>query len=555
VVAACPNKAPEIFDFLMEYSKNRPIQKMLFHDIRTGQPKARKYEIDVAARMNNVFEDSLRESNLRSLRLTEHELFNILTPDKMSLLQLCMTSHILQLESFIPLLSGDKYERMLLAEHLINKVNDRNLFLGVDARGMTILHAASLLFQGSTPTRELTAQELRSKRVKTYPSLELKLLDTFFTIEGGLNSLCDRVIPLKGFPKKDPLQGVEVGNGDFPWTPMHGAIAGNNIDLLKTLIHEKQVDCTLHPYVHFLVESMASAEVCDLVITACASSSSYNTLLNSTVEPYTAKPLHLATRNSNIIVIEKLLKCSKVDPNVRDDATGLTAIHEACVRGDLITIEAFGKVSERLDLLVATDDGKTSIDIAINSRNFLMLEMLLIMRRNDVLERILHSRATENVSVLTQLELENIILAKNLGYLEKEIIEMSTVVLEENTSLIEPMNNLSITNESKISEPMDESFPDNLCEDNGGMIIDEDNMVEILQDYYCDKTADEASSISDQIVGILIKAVIEAGIVSEDFHAHICFSQGVLYKEHVTNCNKEENNCDIEENNCDIEEQ
>lgn len=540
----------------MEYSKNRPIQKMVFNDIRTGQSKAKKYEIDVAARMNKVFADSLRESNLRSLRLTEHDLLNILTPDKMNLLQLCMTSHILQLESFIPLLSGDKYERMLLAEHLINKVTDKSVFLGVDSRGMSVLHAASLLFQGSTPSRALTAQELRSKRVKTYPSLELKLLDNFFSIEGDLNSPCDRVIPPKGFPKKDPLQVVEEGNGGlpFPWTPMHGAIAGNNIDLLKTLIHEKKVDCTSYPYVHFLAESVASAEICDLLITACASSSSYNTLLNSTSEPYTAKPLHLATRTSNVILIEKLLKCSKVDPNVRDDTTGLTAIHEACIRGDLVAIEAFGRVSERLDLLVATDDGKTSIDTAINSRNFSMLEMLLIMRRNDVLERILHSRATENVSVLTQLELENILLAKSIGYFEKEITGICTVVLEENTSLIEPMNNLSITNESKISEPIDKSFPDSLCEDNEGMIRDEENTVEILQNYYYDKTADEASRISDQIVGILIKAVIEAGIVSEDFHAHICFSQGVSYKEHVTNCNKEENDCDMEENYCDIEE-
>jgi hypothetical protein len=52
VVAACPNKAEEIFDFLMDYCKNRPIQKMVFCDSRTGQTKARKYEIDAA---NKVF--------------------------------------------------------------------------------------------------------------------------------------------------------------------------------------------------------------------------------------------------------------------------------------------------------------------------------------------------------------------------------------------------------------------------------------------------------------------------------------------------------------------
>jgi hypothetical protein len=109
------------------------------------------------------------------------------------------------------------------------------------------------------------------------------------------------------------------------------------------------------------------------------------------------------------------------------------------------------------DFFFHSDDGKTSIDIAIDSRNFLMLEMLLIMRRNDVLERILHSRATEDISVLTKLENENIILAKNLGFIEKEIIDISTVILEENTFLVESMNDLSITNESKISESFDEN--------------------------------------------------------------------------------------------------
>jgi hypothetical protein len=89
-----------------------------------------------------------------------------------------------------------------------------------------------------------------------------------------------------------------------------------------------------------------------------------------------------------------------------------------------------------------------------------------------------------------------------------------------------------------------------LGEETVTMITDEGNMMEI-QATYPNKTADEASNISDQIVGILIKAVIEAGIVSEDFHAHVCFSQGILYKDYVITCDNEDHNCDNDDNNCD----
>lgn len=277
---------------------------------------------------------------------------------------------------------------------------------------------------------------------------------------------------------------------------------------------------------------MSSPKVCDLVINSCASSSSYNTLLNSIVEPYTAKPLHVATRSGNTNAVERLLKCSKVDPNSIDEACGLTAIHEACINGDLNTISAFGKVSDRLDLLVATTEGKTCIDTAIDMRNFLMLEMLVRMRRNDVLERILHSRATESVSLLMQLEIENMSLAKSLGYVEKEMIEISAVILEECVSLIEPMNNLSIINESKVSESVSDILPEELYAEPEAPVSDEEILMEILHKY-SDKTVDEASKVSDQIVELLTKAVIEAGIVSEDFHAHVCYSQGQLFKEYV----------------------
>jgi hypothetical protein len=138
--------------------------------------------------MDLVFEDSLRVTGIQSARLSEEELLQRLPVDCMNILQLCLSTHTLQLNTFHHLISGGKYERMELAQHLINKSTDINMMLSNrDCWGMTVMHAASLLFQGITPVRELTPQELRSKRVKTYRSLELKLLDIFLSIEVTIN--------------------------------------------------------------------------------------------------------------------------------------------------------------------------------------------------------------------------------------------------------------------------------------------------------------------------------------------------------------------------------
>jgi hypothetical protein len=89
-----------------------------------------------------------------------------------------MSAFTLKLSPFLLLLCGEKYERMELLDHLIKKyVKCFPVMSNVDNTGMTATHAASLLFQGLTPQKVLSPQEMRSKRVKSYSSLELKILD------------------------------------------------------------------------------------------------------------------------------------------------------------------------------------------------------------------------------------------------------------------------------------------------------------------------------------------------------------------------------------------
>ena len=128
--------------------------------------------------MDDVFEETLKTSSIRSLRLTERDLVDKKANDGMNLVQLIMTAFTLKLKPFFPLICGEKYERIALLDYLIEKYSkDFPIMSNVDSTGMTAMHSASLLFHGLTPQKILSPQELRSKRLKSYPSAELKILD------------------------------------------------------------------------------------------------------------------------------------------------------------------------------------------------------------------------------------------------------------------------------------------------------------------------------------------------------------------------------------------
>jgi hypothetical protein len=334
----------------------------------------------------------------------------------------------------------------------------------------------------------------------------------------------------------------------FPWTPLHGAISGDNADLVKTLLLDRRIDCSLFPYAHFLSQSFSGAKVCDIVIAACASSSSHSSLLSGSWTPWTSPPLHVAARSGNTDAIHRLLKCSKVDPNLRDSFTGMTAVHEACVNGNLDVLRTFGAVSDRIDLLIFASDGKTCIETAIESKNVEMLVLLVKMRRNDVLERILHARpgSPGGFSLLMQLEFENMAIARALGYGEGKDKENGVDVSDEENqinreqedvldssnqievSVVESLANMTIENDS--SQPM---VDDDVSIHNDLAIyseVVERTKVEIASS---DIATEELLLTSDLIVSLLIIAAAEAGIISQEFHAHICYSQGLVYREYT----------------------
>lgn len=126
--------------------------------------------------MMQAFDDASGESVIKAVRLCEQGALECISTDGLNLLHLCVASEALRLDPFTVYLTGGKCERVALLEHLLSKPCN-SLVSGVDCYGMTVMHAASLLFTGLTPPRVLTETEMRPKKGMVYLTAEQKLWD------------------------------------------------------------------------------------------------------------------------------------------------------------------------------------------------------------------------------------------------------------------------------------------------------------------------------------------------------------------------------------------
>ena len=329
--------------------------------------------------------------------------------------------------------------------------------------------------------------------------------------------------------------------GPDSWTALHGAIAGDNGALVDVLLEGGQQDLNSHNYAHFLACTNAGSLVCDQIISACSSSASYSALLNSQGSlKGSARPLHLAAKARNSHALSRLLRCSKVDPNGRDEVSNLTAVHEICLRGDLEILQIFGQFADRLDLLSVDSKGETCIDIAIESKNVEMLQLLIKMRRNDVLERILRKGDSPS-SLLVQLEEENCSMAHALGCIPvsggehraKEADNELILICEDTVDGLVQGLQISTIDDSKMlhlnvspSKSFNSShvsLPDILCSGSSSLCAGLPTAQMLLE--------------GNQILRVLISAANDAGI-PDQYHYHPCFSKGLLYTEFVENENQ-----------------
>lgn len=126
--------------------------------------------------MMKAFDDVSGESVIKTVRLSEQGALECSSADGLNLLHLCMASAALQLRPFTEYLHRGTCEREALLEHLLSKPCN-SLVSGVDCYGMTVMHAASLLFTGLTPRRVFTERGVLPKKGMMYLSVEQKLWD------------------------------------------------------------------------------------------------------------------------------------------------------------------------------------------------------------------------------------------------------------------------------------------------------------------------------------------------------------------------------------------
>ena len=527
---AAPSNCIEVFDALMELSVNRPLDRMIFDDYRTGQSEEYKDQVEGNRFVKKHFTSALSPESIGKLRLVYSELIHTVTDDGMNILQLCMSSgNIFKSHPlFSPLLFGDKDLRMSFSLHLIASVdkidNGINLISNIDTQGFSVLHSATILFKGITPKRELTDREKRSKRVKTYPSKEVNIIEVILSNPNvNVNELCFRTI--------DNI-------GVSPWDALHAAIQNDNPDMMTYLFDNGFDISNGQKYLNFLIQSKTnhSIDCIKLLVNKLSESPNYKNYLNESDSNDIRRPLLMAVRNKKIDVINILVNNPKVDLNVIDEISNITAFHEACLTGSIELINTFRPATPRIDLLATGRKNNCIIDI-IESKNIELLLELISMRKNDVIETIL-TESNEESSYLIKLEEENIKLAKLLGYNlpsdnnnnnnneESPITDEEGNELERIVSIEEVQKSFENIKISDLSPAIEDYYP---SEETKGENIDEKSIKDITEESIINiEECNDKFKASNNLLKVLIDLVNSTGIITESHHAHKIFFDGNL---------------------------
>jgi len=420
--ACCPPNAITVFDELMSISINRSIDVVEYDDYRTGRSTEEKEDIQLKRHIQERFVNAFVPEVISKKRLSYSDLLHTKTSTGLNILQLCMCAPTVlkddvKINSLI--LIDKRDERIDYSLHLaqcaIKCDGGEEMFSNIDIHGMSVLHSCCFMLQGVTPQRELTDKEKRSKRVKTYPSKEIHILEL-----------------ISSAPNYDINSWFEW-NGEFGiplthWNVMLIALKNNNPNLIPYFM-QRGFDLVGSgiKYMHLAATSKSPLDIDVLqnILNACAAQPSYKILLNEAMDTgleeaisVIRRPLMMAVHHRNMELVKILVRCPKVDLNAVDEVTGMTAFHEACLTQSVELVSAFAAASDRLDMLLSVLPGQNAVAAVINSGNLPLLQQLMDMRKNDVLECLLSENGPEgeSSSLLIKLEQENLDLASELGY-------------------------------------------------------------------------------------------------------------------------------------------
>lgn len=404
------DKCIESFDLLLKYCVGRGMDVMEYSDDRTGKTVDAKYDMDIDSVLESVFDDVCAPLALQRPRMQHADVLLLTNHENLSLFHLVMCAQTLYGSTYQTFSRyGSKQNRMELALHIYETaakydVQDE-ILCTVDVYGMNMFHAASLLFVGITPQKELTRKE-HTKRNKKYASIEIQLLELLFNLHKAdlldLDGDCSRRLL-----HHDEYADIQI---DLPsrWTAIHGCIMHDNYEMLEKVLTAKPHMIQWYPYVYFAacIKGL-SPQTAKLVVDASSSCNSVvsNQLLNERVEGVT-RPIFAAIRNENMALLNELVKCGKCSLGLPDMAScGRSPVHEIihCALHSnksekaLEMLQVFEQyASDRVDLLLVDNFGYTCIDEVVQAQNLEFFQLLVCMRKNDVAEKLLSVRSVEH---------------------------------------------------------------------------------------------------------------------------------------------------------------
>lgn len=553
VAACCPQNFQDTLVLMMKISDNRPLLHGSFDDERLKKGKAERLAYDIDVAFEEVFTESVVPSSISERRLSREDLLVHLTSDQRSLFQLVLAGHVLADGYYTPFVSTSadtKAERMQAAIYLCTEFLTKEM--GVDATdsgalsakvssvvgsvsdtsGFTSMHAAALLLRGVTERVPLTPAQKRSKRVRSYESAELHVLDLVSSQDANATT----TQAVKG------AAGWSVAEG-AAWTALHASIWAGNPSLVRTLVEQ----CDLsNPAFAGLTDCLvpagaASEDMIRVVISGVSDTASWATHLTPSL-------LGAAVESRNPALIAALVSEPKVNPNapIGEGASQRTALHTAVEvaaaagadADSMMVLEAFATNADRLDMCVEDAFGNTCVDAAVASRSQPLVALLLSMRRNDVIERILTSR-NGGPSLLFELEEENMQKAKDAGYYvgEEPAAPADGVALEPSAEPESEAAAAAAGDEVAVAEASadaEEGAPEG--EEGAGAGGAEIEVIDSLETNVAsfNPTTEEDLKALEQS-NALVKGLVDAvsGLVSEDCHCHKCYSEGMTYSEYV----------------------
>lgn len=510
------DQAIDVIKLLLDSGNGRRIVSAIYSDDRTGKSKRTKYLLEVEAVLEETLRTTLQPDCVLSKRALVKDLLSLKLGSNLNCLLLLLAGKYFQ-ETFSsgvyksdPSLLKDKSNHptasLQVCEYLLSLLEKEGCLQpylsATSSHGMSVLHAL-ILFMDVPTTESEVYGGLWQRLVLRQGNISGNEVDR----EVAWDGVCSFPIPSLGLPPT--------------WTPLHAAIAKNNKQVVDSLLMF-DVDLTQFPYLHYLTLFDTDVEILQILITAASDSTAFQSLLNDEDYPYEGflglkalsigTPLHLAVRFRRAKMIACLMTVKKINPNSTSTDTGASPFLEACATGDMELINAFAVDSDRIDLLLTDFNGDNSIDIVLASKDHLLLQKLITMRRNDVVGYVIKTFDDAYPSILKQLELDNMRLVEAAG-------------IRQVAAAIPNLDEFSPADEAtqRVIRAKDEDL---LTDDGSGVVP-------------CNALATDAVEVeavklelevSDRILSLLLAAVMDAGISEPAIHAHICFSEGILYR-------------------------